>query len=284
VHVFISWSGDRGRAVAEVLRKWLPTVLQTLDVWMSESDIEKGADWDQEIAEHLRRADEGIVCLTPENLGSPWLLFEAGAISNQVKKARVCTYLYDLRPQDVPQPLGRFQHTIAEQADTLKLPTVLNQRSKKSLAQEQLERLFEATWPDVARQLREIPKAIEPVPAERPVEEMIGEVLDLVRSRSATDPSSAIIAKLQYIELALFMLSFRTIGKSPFDEVALNILAAGRQHYRVATPGDEAFNSIWTLFEGIVKKKSVEKAEDAGLSIAADEIAAKAASTSSEGS
>ena len=90
MHVFISWSGDRSRVVAGALREWLPLVLQTLDVWMSESDMQKGASWDLEIAQNLRSADEGIVCSTPENLRAPWILFESGAISKQVAKAGVC--------------------------------------------------------------------------------------------------------------------------------------------------------------------------------------------------
>ena len=197
----------------------------------------------------------------------------------------MCTYLYELKPHDVPPPLGLFQHTVAERGDTLKLLRSLNQRSEKPLEQDQLDKLFEAMWPDLAKRLQEIPKPIDPVPDQRTPTEMIAEVLDLIRSRSATDQSSAIMAKLQYIELALFMLSFRNIGKSQFDELAFNILAAGRRAYRVATPSDEALNQIWTVFEGVVKNKVVErKAEGADLSVAADEIAAKATSTSSAGS
>jgi len=32
--VFVSWSGDRSKVVAESLSKWLPDVFQDLTIWM----------------------------------------------------------------------------------------------------------------------------------------------------------------------------------------------------------------------------------------------------------
>src|SRR5687767_13125889 len=100
-NIFISWSGEPSRKVAEALHGWLPMVIQAATPWMSNSDIEKGQRWGNEIAARLSQIDIGIVCLTPDNLNSPWLLFEAGAISKEMQRGRVCTYLVDLRPEDV---------------------------------------------------------------------------------------------------------------------------------------------------------------------------------------
>ena len=68
----------------------------------------------------------GIVCLAQESVAEPWILFEAGVFKG-LDDGRVWTYLLDgLRPSDVPQPLGLFQHTIADEAGTFALLESLN--------------------------------------------------------------------------------------------------------------------------------------------------------------
>ena len=51
---------------------------------MSGSDIQKGSRGHFELAGALEGVRHGIVCLTPENLGEPWVLFEAGALSTSL--------------------------------------------------------------------------------------------------------------------------------------------------------------------------------------------------------
>src|SRR3989304_7947901 len=79
--VFIGWSGNQSKAVAEALPSWLPRVIQAIQPFMSELDIPSGAKWQSTLDDELMTADFGIVCLTPENLSSPWVLFESGALS-----------------------------------------------------------------------------------------------------------------------------------------------------------------------------------------------------------
>jgi len=112
-NVFISWSGERSKWVAEAMRDWLPLVLQTAKPWMSATDIEKGSRGLNEVSGRLQGMKIGIVCLTPENLETPWILYEAGALSKTIDdKTRLCTYLLGgLQFQHVKPPLGMFQAT-----------------------------------------------------------------------------------------------------------------------------------------------------------------------------
>src|SRR5882724_417299 len=52
MNVFISWSGVRSKALAEVLSDWLPRVIQVLDPWVS-PDIEKRKRWSHVMSEQL---------------------------------------------------------------------------------------------------------------------------------------------------------------------------------------------------------------------------------------
>jgi len=127
-NVFISWSGERSKRAAEALREWLGAVLQNARPWMSDTDIEKGSRSFDEIARALEGMKIGIICLTPENLTSEWLHYEAGALSKTVDpKTRVCTYLLaDLESATLKPPLSWFQWTRANKSDTRKLIGTIN--------------------------------------------------------------------------------------------------------------------------------------------------------------
>lgn len=69
--VFISWSGGRSRAIADVLRRWLPSVLQAVRPYFSPDDVAKGARWSSEIAKELEASRIGLLVITPENQEAP---------------------------------------------------------------------------------------------------------------------------------------------------------------------------------------------------------------------
>ena len=199
MEIFLSWSGDRSRAVAEVFRDWLPKVIQALEPWIS-PDIGKGERWGGEIANRLEKVRVGILCLTAENLTAPWLLFEAGAISKQ-KDSRTCTFLLDVKPGDVDQPLGQFQHTVVAKADVLKLVGTLNGDLAKSgglsLKQEILLASFEKFWPELEAALKTIAsKTVAEARGARSSEEKLDEALDLLRgmSRKMSDQQTGAIS------------------------------------------------------------------------------------------
>lgn len=133
--VFDCWSGERSRAVAKAMR-WLLNELfnDDIHVFFSE-DINKGKVWFEEVQENLSRARAAILCLTPENIDSPWLHFEAGALSvglaqrNPSENARrrvVFPYLLDVDPRSLAGgPLASFQGTHATREDTMRLMTDL---------------------------------------------------------------------------------------------------------------------------------------------------------------
>jgi hypothetical protein len=79
--VFISWSGDRSKQLAEVIHWWLPHVLQFAKPYFTPADIDKGKRWSNDISKELEQSKMGIITMTEENLTSPWIMFEAGRFS-----------------------------------------------------------------------------------------------------------------------------------------------------------------------------------------------------------
>lgn len=102
MRVFIRWSGERSRTVAQSLRDWLPLVLHYVVPWLSEADVEAGERWAQSVATELAASNFGIVCVTSENVSSPWILFEAGALTKSLETSRVIPLLLDLEFSDTP--------------------------------------------------------------------------------------------------------------------------------------------------------------------------------------
>jgi hypothetical protein len=212
VKIFLCWSGPLSRYIAEALRDWLPSVLQAVEPYVSTEDIYKGARWNIEVARELEVANYGILCLTADNIKAPWLNFEAGALSKSVDEGSVSPFLFNIKPSDFTGPLTQFQSTVYERDDVLKLIRSINEISKTPLDSRRLHRAFEMWWPDLQKKLdsaKNLSSASgQDQGVKRSVEEMIAELLDLVRtqqktlfvlSQRAPRPSSS-LAELEFLE------------------------------------------------------------------------------------
>jgi hypothetical protein len=202
--VFIGWSGDASKAVAQAVREWLPCVIQAIKPWMSKHDISSGSRWAVELAKELSDTRVSLICLTPDNLSAPWLLFEAGACSKTLDgNTLVCTYLVGLKPTDVSEPLGQFQATIADKEGTHKLLKDINEKLEERLAEEYLETAFEALWPKLQKRL-ETAANLKPA-AKRPREErdLLEEILNNVRQLARADSE-----RRQPVELGAFKVTY----------------------------------------------------------------------------
>ncbi len=200
--VFVSFSGHRSQLIAEALRGWLPDVIQGLEPWMSQRDIEAGARWPEELIKQLDGTQFGILCLTPENLGAAWILFEAGALSKtkSVTRSRVCPYLFQVSKSEITWPLAQFQANLADEKGTLSVVRSLNVACGASrLSESQLKRQFQRCWDELDRRLKAVPSQGDQQPSKRTEEDVLHELLELVRdlSRSVAARSKQdLLAKL----------------------------------------------------------------------------------------
>jgi len=191
--VFISWSGALSKEIAETIRKWLPSVLQAVKPYFSPDDIAKGSRWSGEIAKNLEESKLGIFCVTPDNAGADWMLFEAGAISRSVEKSKVIPLLFGLEPSDLTGPYTQFQAAPFNKEEVLKILKAINSTlESQALADEVLREVFEMWWPKLNDKVAAVLKAFEESGelgkgARRPEREMLEEVLLLTR-RLSRDP------------------------------------------------------------------------------------------------
>jgi hypothetical protein len=163
MRVFISWSGERSRKVAELLRTWTQCVIQATKPWIS-SEIDRGAIWFSEVNKILQESALGIICLTNDNKLKPWILFEAGALAKGLSNTRVCTFLVDLQPADIDDPLAQFNHTLPNHDSMYKLVLTVNNHlpEDQKLDPTVLARAFETYWPQFELQFNQ---TLESVPS-----------------------------------------------------------------------------------------------------------------------
>jgi hypothetical protein len=195
MRVFVSWSGPTSKKAAQGLCDWLPNVIQTVQPFMS-SDIDKGARWATDLASQLEECDFGIVCLTPENLRSSWVLFEAGALSKAISSARVVPLLLGVEVSDVEYPLAQFQATRFERDDVHRMvkSIVQSMDPNHAVADDVIDHAFAAFWPALEEKLQPVvveasswesdgTAAALPLP-QRDDRSVLEEILALLRSQA----------------------------------------------------------------------------------------------------
>lgn len=193
--IFLSWSGELSRELAEALRDWLPAVLQSVKPFFTPNDIEKGARWSKDIAQELETSSYGIFCLTKENLTKPWIMFEAGALSKRIDASRVCPVLFGVDNADLEGPLVQFQASPFNETEIRKLMKTLNSGlGEQRLDEAVLASVFEMWWPKLNEKVSKILERHAAKPAgtasTRSDREILEEVLQLARLNSSTSANS----------------------------------------------------------------------------------------------
>lgn len=183
--VFVSWSGERSQVVAKAIRDWLPLVLHYAEPWVSEADIDAGERWAQSVAGELDTSNFGIVCVTSENLNSPWVLFEAGALTKSLESGRVIPLLLDLDFTEISGPLAQFQAKKLNRAGVQEVILSIQSSSELRIPEERARQLFEALWPELEKQIAQVPGLKKSDRQVRPQQEVLEELVASVRSVDA---------------------------------------------------------------------------------------------------
>lgn len=184
--VFISWSGKTSGELAKIFRDWLPSVIQAVKPYYSTDDIAKGMRGNTVIAKELEQAGVGILCLTPDNLDAPWIMFEAGALSKKLDTSRVCPILFaGLETTDLKGPLVQFQAAKFNKKEIREMLTMVNKELvENALETKVLDSVFEKWWPDLEQRVESLfSRSSESAPKTiRNDRELLEEILAITRS------------------------------------------------------------------------------------------------------
>ena len=186
MRVFISWSGELSRQLAQEICDWLPSAIQFVKPYFAPNDIEKGARWEAMLTGELSETAIGLFVITRDNVASKWLHFEAGAIAKTVNnKSRVCPILFGLEPTDLEGPLTHFPGTKFTKDDVQQLFMSINAAGGDAkLSEVSVGKVFEKWWPDLETSLTAILNAYAPTAPTTEVRtqrELIEEILERVR-------------------------------------------------------------------------------------------------------
>jgi hypothetical protein len=259
--VFIGWSGQQSQAMAFALREWLPLVLHYVEPWLSEKDIAAGERWADAIAKELEASNFGILCVTRENLASPWIVFEAGSLAKSLSSARVIPLLLDLEFSEISGPLAQFQAKKVDEEGVGEAIQSINRAAQQPVQDARAKQLFDALWPDLHKKLEGIPAPKEPSKPTRSQHQILEELVATVRSLEArlrevaeiaSSPRSARSRRFGRMHPMMVHEMAHMIGAKPGDPLLLLMSASlvreelpwlyelASEAYRAARSGNQA--------------------------------------------
>lgn len=154
--IFISWSGKQSQAVAKALGEWLPMVVPGSQPSIFGAELTAGISWYHSLMEQLESMEFCIICLTPDNVRSPWLYFEAGAIAASNRNAKVCGFLTGINPSQISGPLDQFQCVQSDVDGVLSLlKAIYDAFLNGAYDEHQVTSVFTANWPRLRENLKE---------------------------------------------------------------------------------------------------------------------------------
>lgn len=132
--IFMGWSGDISKHLAETLRDWLNEVMTPhAKVFVSSKDIGLGVHWDAALSDAIASANYGVLCVTPDNMNAQWMYYEIGQMevamrqNNPDGKAYIAPLLFGMTHSgDLPSPLSHYQSAKFSRETMWRLVTQMN--------------------------------------------------------------------------------------------------------------------------------------------------------------
>lgn len=151
---------------------------------MSKHDVSSGVRWASEVASELAHSNFGIICLTPDNLEAPWIMFEAGALTKNAT-GRACGLLFrGLTIANITGPLEQFQNREFSEAGFRQLLDDISKVLNSPVEPQYVDMLFEKFWPEISNAISGAMASQSPrqeAPRRSP-DDLLEEVVERVRT------------------------------------------------------------------------------------------------------
>ena len=256
MHIFISWSGERSKKIAIVLREWVKVMFHGAEVFCSDKDISAGQMWNEVISKNLEGSSIGLICVTSENQTEPWLMFEAGAIGKGSNNSLVIPILFDLKKADLSGPLSGFQMVEYDHMHAEDAFKSMNSKYDHKLEEAVFYKNFSLFKSEYADKIDEILKASTGTKQKkRSMESKIDEMLDILRNKRYKGMDRGIgleesRALLDALNLAESLMRDIDIVANNDTLVKLTVFLASMKETIYAVMD----NRVITLFDAMVKE------------------------------
>ena len=151
MEVFISWSGERGKFLADIISNILDRSNHAIRPWVSQR-IEPGGEWLRELNSKLEQAAAAIIIVTPEGRRSEWLHFEAGALrqgkTESGAERLVIPLCFELGTHEISSPLSQLQSRIFDHDAVLEIVLKFNGMLPDQVRRHpgNIQKTFDTTW------------------------------------------------------------------------------------------------------------------------------------------
>ena len=156
MQVFMSWSGEVSREVAENLATFIEHVVRGINTFISSHDVDAGERWETRVSEELEQTHHAILCITRKNQESTWLNYEAGALGKLLGRSKVIPYTLGFHPGEMGVgPLSRFQGIQNDKEGTWALVLALNNALQTPNGEAFVREDFDLWWPRLEPKMSE---------------------------------------------------------------------------------------------------------------------------------
>lgn len=149
--VFLSWSGDQSKKIAEAFEELFKAVFApTIRCFLSTKNIGAGARSIGELFRALEKCNYGVCFINSENAKAPWIQFEAGALSKIIDDSRVMVLLLEENSINnlFGTPLGEFQHKLFNKEDIRSIFEEIIKIFDYSDDKDSFLQRFDSSWSD----------------------------------------------------------------------------------------------------------------------------------------